>query len=90
MKGVHVLLCVGWILHVQAYHKEKEFRLRNVFRQFMTRANCPQFAPCLSQWGYCGSGPDYCGNGCKAGPCTGGGGSGGGNSGNVSQDGIFD
>ncbi|CAF1512296.1 unnamed protein product, partial [Rotaria sp. Silwood1] len=25
----------------------------------------------MSKWGYCGTGPDYCGAGCQAGPCTG-------------------
>ncbi|KAL5731492.1 chitinase [Ranunculus cassubicifolius] len=25
---------------------------------------------CCSQFGYCGQGPDYCGNGCQQGPCT--------------------
>lgn len=26
---------------------------------------------CCSQYGYCGTGPDYCGSGCRSGPCTG-------------------
>lgn len=25
---------------------------------------------CCSKWGFCGTGPDYCGPGCKSGPCT--------------------
>lgn len=25
---------------------------------------------CCSQYGYCGTGDDYCGTGCQAGPCT--------------------
>ncbi|KAM0911828.1 hypothetical protein ACQ4PT_013191 [Festuca glaucescens] len=25
---------------------------------------------CCSQWGYCGTSPDYCGPGCQSGPCT--------------------
>ena len=24
---------------------------------------------CCSQWGYCGTGDDYCGDGCQSGPC---------------------
>ena len=28
---------------------------------------------CLSQWGYCGTTDDYCGEGCQGGPCRGGG-----------------
>ncbi|CAN6249199.1 unnamed protein product [Urochloa humidicola] len=36
---------------------------------------------CCSKFGYCGTTADYCGDGCQAGPCWGGGGSGGGSSG---------
>lgn len=25
---------------------------------------------CCSQWGYCGTGDAYCGDGCQSGPCT--------------------
>ena len=25
---------------------------------------------CCSRWGYCGTGDDYCGTGCQAGPCN--------------------
>eukprot|EP00951_Prasinocladus_malaysianus_P007564 scaffold54379_cov21-Prasinocladus_malaysianus.AAC.1 len=32
-------------------------------------STCPDHAPCCSQWGYCGSGDDFCGGGCQAGPC---------------------
>ena len=32
---------------------------------------------CLSQWGYCGTTTEYCGEGCRGGPCTGPGPSGG-------------
>ena len=24
---------------------------------------------CYNKWGYCGTGDDYCGNGCQSGPC---------------------
>lgn len=30
---------------------------------------CPVETQCMSQWGYCGEGPAYCGTGCKCGPC---------------------
>ncbi|KAL2645314.1 hypothetical protein R1flu_012901 [Riccia fluitans] len=33
---------------------------------------------CCSQWGWCGTGDSYCGDGCQSGPCSGGGGGGGG------------
>lgn len=29
---------------------------------------------CCSKWGYCGQTEDYCGDGCREGPCQGGGG----------------
>jgi hypothetical protein len=38
---------------------------------------------CLSQWGYCGTGADYCGAGCQGGPCFGSGGGGGGGDGSI-------
>ena len=41
-------------------------------------APCPDSNNCCSKWGYCGTGDAYCGEGCVAGPCTGGGGGGGG------------
>ncbi|XP_044320106.1 chitinase 5-like [Triticum aestivum] len=30
---------------------------------------CPAHL-CCSQWGFCSTGPDYCGAGCQLGPCT--------------------
>lgn len=32
---------------------------------------CPNLAHCCSNWGYCGVGNDYCGEGCQGGPCYG-------------------
>lgn len=32
---------------------------------------CPDFAPCCSRWGFCGSTQEYCGLGCQDGPCEG-------------------
>ncbi|XXY12529.1 hypothetical protein WME88_30135 [Sorangium sp. So ce216] len=36
-------------------------------------SKCPD-GLCCSQYDFCGSGPAYCGPGCKSGPCEGGGG----------------
>jgi len=33
-------------------------------------APCADSNNCCSQYGYCGTGEPYCGNGCRAGPCT--------------------
>lgn len=35
---------------------------------------CPDPNNCCSQFGFCGRGDAYCGSGCQAGPCSGGGG----------------
>jgi hypothetical protein len=35
------------------------------------RQACPDSSMCLSKWGYCGTGGDYCGAGCQGGPCYG-------------------
>ncbi|CAF1121649.1 unnamed protein product [Rotaria sordida] len=48
---------------------------------FMTRAACPDHKMCRSKWGYCGTGHEYCGDGCTAGPCFGGNNGGNGNNG---------
>ena len=32
---------------------------------------CPDPNACLSQWGYCGYTADFCGQGCRGGPCIG-------------------
>jgi chitinase len=31
---------------------------------------CPDPSDCCSEWGYCGTTSDYCGQGCQNGPCT--------------------
>jgi len=58
-------------------NEEVEVILHHVER----RQACPDSTMCRSKWGYCGTGPDYCGDGCTAGPCFG---SGGGNTGDGS------
>ena len=43
---------------------------------FVLAQNCGCDAGlCCSQWGYCGTGDDFCGTGCQAGPCYSSGGS---------------
>uniref|UniRef100_A0ACD5YDC0 Uncharacterized protein n=1 Tax=Avena sativa TaxID=4498 RepID=A0ACD5YDC0_AVESA len=55
--------------------------------------NCGcQSGLCCSKYGYCGTGDDYCGDGCQSGPCTGSGsgsGSGGGDVGSIVTDAFF-
>ncbi|CAF1333069.1 unnamed protein product [Rotaria sordida] len=52
----------------------------DTMRNMMTRDDCASNL-CKSKWGYCGTGPDYCGDGCSAGPCSGGNGGNGNNGG---------
>ncbi|CAF3695623.1 unnamed protein product [Rotaria sp. Silwood1] len=40
----------------------------------MVPSGCPEPDMCLSKWDYCGKTLEYCGDGCKAGPCKGNGG----------------
>ena len=32
--------------------------------------SCPDSKMCRSKWGYCGTGSEYCGEGCTNGPCS--------------------
>ena len=50
------------------------------------REACPDPNMCRSKWGYCGTGDDFCGDGCTDGPCHGGGGGGGGGGGSGGGD----
>ncbi|CAF2007246.1 unnamed protein product, partial [Rotaria magnacalcarata] len=47
----------------------RESPLRALIHRRFFRAPCPDPSMCLSEWGYCGTGPIYCGPGCQAGPC---------------------
>ena len=43
----------------------------SVKRLLVRRQACPDASMCLSQWGYCGTTTEYCGEGCRGGPCIG-------------------
>lgn len=64
--------------------EQEETKLRHFLNNLLAKRaeGCPDRNMCRSKWGYCGSGSDYCGEGCQAGPCTGGGGGGGGGNNN--------
>ena len=47
------------------------------------RQGCADSNMCRSKWDFCGTGNDYCGEGCKAGPCHSGGNNGGGGDGSI-------
>ncbi|CAF1453416.1 unnamed protein product, partial [Rotaria sordida] len=68
---VYSLLFIDIFLNVQGYNYDKEFQLKSVIPRRLARATCSKKNQCLSKWGYCGTGLDYCGDGCQAGPCTG-------------------
>ena len=50
---------------------------------------CPDSNMCRSKWGYCGTGDEYCGQGCTAGPCFGGNGNTGSGDGSIITDQTF-
>jgi hypothetical protein len=70
MKSKHsyilvVFIIYGLIYDSQAYSSKQE---RN--RSSQRHQACPDANMCKSKWGYCGIGPEYCGEGCQGGPCT--------------------
>ncbi len=73
------ILCIGIFLSVQGYSHGKESQLPKLIDQMLARSSCPDPSHCMSKWGYCGTGPDYCGDGCQGGPCNGNGANNGGN-----------
>ncbi|CAF1229494.1 unnamed protein product [Didymodactylos carnosus] len=79
-----VVIGLGLIGVLQGNVNEEENRKVHHIER---RQACPDSKMCKSQWGYCGTGPDYCGTGCTAGPCLSGGTSSG--NGNLITDQIF-
>jgi len=75
-----LFIAIGLIHMIQGNATEQE---EAVLHHVERRQGCPDGSMCRSQWGYCGTGGDYCGGGCTAGPCWSGGGNpgGGGHSG---------
>ncbi|CAF0806090.1 unnamed protein product [Rotaria sp. Silwood1] len=71
---IYSLLYVSIFFNVQGYDNDKDVLLRSLIRRRVARSSCSDPKLCLSKWGYCGTGDAYCGAGCQAGPCTGGGG----------------
>jgi len=43
---------------------------KSILSARFTRSTCASFLECVSKWGFCGTGSEYCGDGCQAGPCT--------------------
>lgn len=60
-----ICLIIFWLDGGNSFVVDKSLRKKS------TRAiACADAKQCLSKWGYCGTGSDYCGDGCQAGPCT--------------------
>ena len=74
-------IIIGLIHMSEGDSNEQE---ENTLHHIEKRQSCADSSHCLSQWGYCGTGNDYCGAGCQRGPCYGGNGGSGGNSGSGS------
>jgi len=59
-------IAISLIHMIQGYSdKYEEITLHNIKR----RQACPDSTECRSKWGHCGTGEEYCGDGCTAGPC---------------------
>lgn len=75
-KYLLLFLVVIGIIHGVPYndHKRKKPLINDhLNKPRIKRADpCTDGSMCRSKWGYCGKGPDYCGEGCQAGPCDGG------------------
>jgi hypothetical protein len=91
-----LFLCIiyGFISNGQcSLNKQEDLKLKSKLIRLLFRrqSSCPDPQMCLSQWGYCGIGSAYCGDGCQSGPCTSNGGQsgGGGNSGDIINDNNF-
>lgn len=61
------IIFVGIISNVVGYENGQ---LKHILSEQFTRSPCTSSLECLSKWNFCGTGPDYCGDGCQAGPCT--------------------
>ena len=66
----HILTVLSFLLVI--YFTSLEARSFDQ-RRIQARATSCSAGLCLSKWGYCGTDDDYCGEGCQAGPCRGGG-----------------
>jgi hypothetical protein len=80
---IRLLLLVVVILmtyNVQGrFNKREKAKMRHFLEKLLVERgeSCADPNMCRSQWGHCGTGSDYCGDGCQAGPCTNGGGNNG-------------
>jgi hypothetical protein len=53
------------------YSKRENIGLHRILKTLRSKRQeaCPDADMCKSQWGYCGTSSDFCGEGCTAGPC---------------------
>jgi hypothetical protein len=66
------LIVVGISCYAENNYSERENTgLRRVLQTLRSKRQdaCPEPAMCKSQWGYCGTSSDFCGDGCTEGPC---------------------
>ncbi len=85
-----LFICIiyGIIHNAQCYLNNQEgSKLKSELKRlFSRRQPCSNSNMCMSKWGYCGYGSEYCGDDCQSGPCISGG---GGNSGDIINDNNF-
>ena len=77
MNGKHSVLLTAYLIfqlitNIYCTINDEDPKVNsNLKRLLVRRQACTDPNMCLSQWGYCGTGVAYCGQGCKAGPCLG-------------------
>ncbi|CAF3998887.1 unnamed protein product [Rotaria sp. Silwood1] len=65
-----MLLFFGILFNAQAHEDITSNQLQHSLSGRFFRLACPSSLECRSKWGFCGKGPEYCGDGCQGGPCT--------------------
>ena len=78
MNRKYQLLIITVVIHQLVYHAqcysygEEDAQVDSALKRLLVRRqSCSDPNMCLSQWGYCGYGSAYCGQGCRGGPCIG-------------------
>jgi hypothetical protein len=82
MRSTHIGLLLLFVAIAMTYNvqdlfsKREKAKLRHILEKLLVERgeSCADPNMCRSKWGYCGTGTDYCGDGCQAGPCNNGGG----------------
>ncbi|CAF1497544.1 unnamed protein product [Adineta ricciae] len=64
---IYFVLLVGLYVNGDDSNFDEDDHRTGLFRPRIARSACPNENHCRSKWGYCGTGLDYCGAGCRGG-----------------------